>query len=319
MDDLQSEEKVYNFYYFVEDGLIKKIGVVEYSVFGNDMHKLNWLKSHAQDDLERAVAYPVSPFLYPNSTNVPYEDFVARQRVGKSIEFFEHIFVELNAPANPLYIASPVINGKVAYDIQLSHHEFPVSSTFGHEKANAGMIDDYLDKYYIDRKLNIPKLIDDEHFSAVKLLFNNQKYVSSIKVLMTCLDTIAYLEFGPKKNVFIQWLHTYARLDDIHITPEELWEFRNSVLHMSNLDSRKVVQGKVNRISFFISADKKKTFSDCDTKYFDFMSLISVISEAVGRWVSTYSISNEKVIEFVKRYDRIICDARLGSIPLTKS
>lgn len=49
---------------------------------------------------------------------------------------------------------------------------------------------------------------------------------------------------------FIRWLRDYADLAPLEITAEELWELRNGLLHMSNLNSSQVRSSSVRRISF---------------------------------------------------------------------
>lgn len=58
------------------------------------------------------------------------------------------------------------------------------------------------------------------------------------------LDTVAFIDKGDVKDNFCLWLDAYADLKPPGITAKELWEFRNGLLHMTNLHSRSVATGK---------------------------------------------------------------------------
>jgi hypothetical protein len=61
---------------------------------------------------------------------------------------------------------------------------------------------------------------------------------------MSFVDTVAYLEFDDIPKNFQQWLDKYAILSNIEVSSAELWKMRNSLLHMTNYNSRKVSKGK---------------------------------------------------------------------------
>lgn len=65
--------------------------------------------------------------------------------------------------------------------------------------------------------------------SSLKLTFNAGLYVSALKLLVSCIDSLAYIEYGDDRNStpFIKWLDTYADLTPLGITSTELWELRN--------------------------------------------------------------------------------------------
>jgi hypothetical protein len=92
------------------------------------------------------------------------------------------------------------------------------------------------------------------------------------------------------------------------VTPEELWELRNGVLHMTNLSSRQVTRKRVRRISIHIGSEGE-TDSD-GTYYFNFFALIQAFAAALQRWFASYNIEREKLAAFVERYDETISDSR---------
>ena len=116
---------------------------------------------------------------------------------------------------------------------RLKHHDIPQS---------------YLSAYMTPRGFDFPRLFNDDFFLAIRLTYNNKHYVSCTKLLVSFLDTVAYLAFGDAPKNFQQFLDKYADLSTIAVASEELWEFRNALLHMTNNESRKVNQGSVRRL-----------------------------------------------------------------------
>ncbi len=81
----------------------------------------------------------------------------------------------------------------------------------------------YLRLYQTDQGLNIPQLLNDDFFEAIKLLFNARMYVSSMKLLLSFLDTIAFLDCGASGGpAFQSWLGTYVDLAPTGATAQEL-------------------------------------------------------------------------------------------------
>ena len=172
---------------------------------------------------------------------------------------------------------------------------------------------DYLDKYVTSRGFDFPRLINDDLFQPVRILFNNEHYVSATKLLLIAIDSIGFVEFGDiKENTFTKWLKTYADLGSIGITAEELWEHRNSLLHMSNLDSRKVLSGKVRRLIAYVGElPSEVTLDKSESGYFELMKLIKIVAGACGNWLDSYKADRSKFQSFVERYDLIASDARM--------
>jgi len=103
----------------------------------------------------------------------------------------------------------------------MSREEYHARERMGQTLAN------YLFKYadYEAKAFNIPALINDDYFNAIRLLFNNQHFISCLKLLMSFVGTIAHVEFGdrpPRETpVFIDWLRTFADGELAEATPEE--------------------------------------------------------------------------------------------------
>lgn len=112
---------------------------------------------------------------------------------------------------------------------------------------------DYFGKYYNEDGVDFSALINDDFMQPVRILFQAKHYVSASKLPLVAIDSVGYVEYGDiKENTFTKWLNCYCELDKVDVTAEELWEQRNSLLHMSNLGSRKVLSGKTRRLMFYI-------------------------------------------------------------------
>ena len=67
---------------------------------------------------------------------------------------------------------------------------------------------DYVPKYLTDDGFDFARMLNDDFFQAIRLLFNHRYYVSAAKLLMTFIDTAGFVEFGDTgKNTFVKWLN----------------------------------------------------------------------------------------------------------------
>lgn len=170
---------------------------------------------------------------------------------------------------------------------------------------------DWLVDYHTDAGFDLPRLLNDDCFLAIKLLLNNQHCVSAMKLLMSALDTIAYLEFGDTPGSFQAWLNAYADLSFLGATADELWELRNSLLHMTNLDSRKVSAGKIRRLMFYFGhLPNGFPTEDARAKYMSIWKLIECVDEAFAKYCESFNNNAAKFEIFVARYDKIVSDKR---------
>jgi hypothetical protein len=101
-------------------------------------------------------------------------------------------------------------------------------------------------------------------------------------------------------------LNRFADLKRLDITAAQLWEMRNSLLHMSNLDSRKVLAGKEKRISFCVAPRGKVSKPTAEIHYFNLLDLMDVLWYAVASWIESLNQERDKFPVFIERYDRVI-------------
>lgn len=175
---------------------------------------------------------------------------------------------------------------------------------------------DYIGTYFTEDGFDFPRLINDDFFQPIRIMFQAGYFVSAAKLMMVATDSIGFVEFGDKDATFIKWLKRYAQLDPIGITAEELWEHRNGLLHMSNLRSRKVASGAVRALVAYVGQLPPGVELDhAKTGYYDLRALIKEFGDACNRWLKTYDDQREKIDPFVERYDLIASDARMLRVP----
>src|SRR5690606_13326983 len=109
----------------------------------------------------------------------------------------------------------------------------------------------------------------------------------------------------------------FCDFSQLNITEDELWEYRNSLLHMTNANSRKVAKELVKRLKFYVSGeDKPDILGDVQSNYFNIKSLMQVISDGIERWADSFNEDKDKITAFLERYDLIISDSRYNRIVL---
>lgn len=309
-------ERIFNCFIYTDGVFISQLGVTVHEIDGSDEEKIKFLRNSVYEDHRVANLANVRSCLIGTSDGrFKYSSYMALVRAGRSFEVFEEFFERYNASANPMCCITPIVNGEPRIDIAEGHEPFYVSSFEEHPKLGKGKMEDYLESYTTPDGFDMPRLLNDDYFNAIKLLFNSKYYVSCMKLIMSFVDTVSYLEFGDTPNSFVRWLETYAAIDRLGITEQQLWEHRNSVLHMSNLDSRKVLAGKEKRISFCIARSGYVPDPDLDTQYFNLKDLIDEVAQALSKWIHTFEDNSDKMLVFIERYDRVISDSRNAVSP----
>ena len=108
---------------------------------------------------------------------------------------------------------------------------------------------DHIKNYITGSDFDIPSMINDDFISAMRALWQSRHYHSSLKLLLCFIDTMAFVSTGRSSpNSFKHWLNKFVKLHDLGITADEIWEHRNSVLHLSTYESKKVQDGKVRKL-----------------------------------------------------------------------
>lgn len=175
---------------------------------------------------------------------------------------------------------------------------------------------DYFGRFFTDQGFDFGGLLNADFFQPVRILFQSQHYVSAAKLLVVAIDSISYIEYGDVPGAFTKWLDQYAEVPKLGITSEELWEHRNSLLHMSSLESRKVRSGSVRKLVAYVGEIPEEVkLEQSATGYYNLQKLILEFGVACGRWIATYDKDRSKIDSFVTRYDLIASDARMLWVP----
>ncbi|WP_205970932.1 hypothetical protein [Paraburkholderia sp. Tr-20389] len=311
---MKKHEAIFNVFTFFDAGELRAVGIKQYVRQGSDKKKMAFLRERATRDFSSARRVPLA-------RPMPREQYFAMERLGDTPHLFEPLFREVGAGATPLFCVTPIVDGVLTVDVSVPLGPLDTSK-LPDGVGEPGKMEDYLFKYINEEAgtFDMPGLIHDDYFKAIRLLFNNRHFISCLKLLMSFLDTIAYVEFGdrpPRETpVFIDWLRTFSGPTTAGATSEELWEFRNSLLHMSNLESRKVSAGKVARLTPYVGVQAYPPSDDPMVKYINTYGLIEAVAAAITRWVTSYNDQPEKMRTFVQRYDRVVSDDRQAFIPI---
>lgn len=300
-------EEIYNLFYFTSslNEKITHVGIVAHKLSGGDAEKIKYLKTHILSDLSQCDYFEVEPTSFGEAGFLTKSRFMALARVGNPIIIFELALHSKNASVNPLLIYTAVVDGQIKVDASVSIDKKIRRSDFeDYHVQGVKELPDYLDKYLVGDGFLIKDLLVDDHVKPMHLLFNNQHYLSSIKLLMSFIDTVGYIEFGDVNRAFPMWLDKYCELSLLEITSNEIYELRHSLLHMTSLNSRRVVQGKERRISYSVAPVGTPTRTHLGIVFFNYVDFIPIFENGLDKWLATYD--NGKVAIFIERYDQIV-------------
>jgi hypothetical protein len=296
-------ESIYNLFLIGDEAFVTHVGVQVHEFVGSDADKIASLRDSLIEDIVSAQRFALK-------TPRTWEEHRQAERGNREYELFEEVFKSVNASSNPLTLMTSIVNGIPRVEALRK-----LGGADG-EQIQLGNGDtlnriDWLSKYSKGLGIDLPMLFDDDYFKAIRLLHNAKHLVSAGKLLLSFIDTAAYLDMGDVRGNFAQWLSKYADLSEAGVSPEELWEYRNSLLHMTNINSRAVQQGRVAPLIMFTGGPRGlKRQGTHGEKYFNFRVLLEAVAEAVGKWIATYNTEPEKFAEFVERYDLVVSDSR---------
>jgi hypothetical protein len=104
-------EIILNIYLVITNGLVVEFRAIAYEMEGGDDNKINFLKSKAKDDFDKAYRFDA-----PVNTKgifMPYKKFSKLEKHGRQFELFEEIFSNFKVTQNPLICVTPVLDGKI--------------------------------------------------------------------------------------------------------------------------------------------------------------------------------------------------------------
>ena len=282
-------ERIVNIFVYVDREVIRSIGYTEYEMEGTYEDLTSYLQSRVEIDYAAATRidlgeeYPPAVFRYALRLDaLQYLIPVMGEIVGDSVYCITQILDDALGPNEPMH----------------DHEHNPVP--------------DYLRIYWTSKGFDFGQLLDDDFMDAIKLLWNHQKYISALKLLFIMIDTLGFVVLGPLRDAFTMWLDDYCELNSLGVSSAELWELRNSLLHMSNLASNKVERGAVTRLlPVFTSIQNDIPVEIGGFKNLHSSRLIGdVVPKGVLRWVQSMSGDSEKFMTFVERYDTVVSESR---------
>jgi len=104
-------EIILNIYLVINNNLVESFKAVSYEKEGSDDSKIEYLKSHAKEDFEKAVMFN-SP-IDKSGKFMNYNKFHKLEKRGMHFQLFEEIFQYYKVPENPLVCVTPVVDGEV--------------------------------------------------------------------------------------------------------------------------------------------------------------------------------------------------------------
>ncbi len=279
------------------------------------------LQRHANSDFADATRYPLPTHkmrvwlgLGPDA-DITFDMFSYLSRTGNGLRVFEELLQDVGAPAEPFVCVTSIVDGEPRTDL-LTHID-PLSvqgAMIASEFESTIHKTDFLANYLSDGRLAIDSLLEDDFLAAIKLLHRRKHYVSAVKLLVSFVDTLAFLEYGDTQGNFIKWVKTYADIESVGVTPSELWEFRNAVLHMTTPHSRKVLDGKHPALCFYSDSKQRRAIADevKGEKIFSFEALYESILGGIDSWTTTYSGDLQKQIQFTENTGHFFGNFRAG-------
>jgi hypothetical protein len=312
-------ETIFNIFTICNDEVIEHIGFKAHELEGTDEEKIEFLKKNVQSDSIdfKYIKIPGSFKLTKDGNDIigaiTVESYNTLNHNGTISILFEPIFQVYDVSQSPLFVVTFIVNGEIkieGFDKLNSNPTVPFT-----QSLNERIPIDYINHYLTDEGFEMDRLLEDDFLKATKILFQNDCYVSALKLLLSALDTISFLEYGDVAGNFKKWIDEYCEIDKANITSEELWEFRNSLLHMTNALSRKVKKKIVRELSFYVSnSDIEERKSDGETKFFNLKTLITITTDGLEKWGLSYNENRDKFSVFIERYDQVISDSRYGKL-----
>jgi len=116
-------ERIFNLFLEIKDHMIYELGAACHELDGSDEVKLSFLQRQVQSDSQNAKRYPI-PERYQiidqatkhRTSALNYDTYILLSEAGKHLEVFEDIFEDLHAPADPLVVITPIVDGSPRVD-----------------------------------------------------------------------------------------------------------------------------------------------------------------------------------------------------------
>jgi len=104
-------ETILNIYLVINDGQVVEFRVVAYQMEGGDDRKIEFLKSKAREDFEKAYKFDAP--IDKKGKFMTYNRFYKFEKRGMHYQLFEDIFASFKVAENPLICVTPVVDGEI--------------------------------------------------------------------------------------------------------------------------------------------------------------------------------------------------------------
>jgi hypothetical protein len=104
-------ETILNIYLVINNGQVVEFRAVSYEMEGGDDRKIEFLKSKAREDFEKAYKFEAPTD--KQGKYMSYNRFHKFEKRGMHFQLFEEIFSKFNVPENPLVCVTPVVDGEI--------------------------------------------------------------------------------------------------------------------------------------------------------------------------------------------------------------
>src|SRR5690554_5333724 len=303
---MSKKEKIFNIFPIVKDKKFSSFGYKTHLIDGTDNAKIDFLKDNLEKDIKDLKflsipdSFTVSKGKDAKTKGISLLNYNNLLLNGKVTVLFEEMFRVEDATKEPLFVSTLLEGSRIRFDESVQVN--PIQENISNMSILEEIPEDYLSTYLTKDGFDFSSLLNDDFLKAPQLLFQNGFYVSSIKLILSAIDSFAFLEYGDSKNIFKNWIDTYCNIKDVGINSDELWEYRNSLLHMTNNKSRKVNKNQVAPLSFYVANDKSfiPTAGD-NLKYFNLLNFIEIIAKGLEAWINTFNLDRNKIETFLKR------------------
>ena len=104
-------ETILNIYLVINDGLVVEFRAIGYEQEGGDDRKIEFLKSHAKEDFEKAYKFDAPKD--KKGKFMTYNRFHKFEKRGMHFQLFEEIFSNFDVAENPLIWVTPVVDEEI--------------------------------------------------------------------------------------------------------------------------------------------------------------------------------------------------------------
>jgi hypothetical protein len=104
-------ETILNIFLVINNGFVEEFRAIGYEMEGGDDRKIEFLKSRAKEDFEKAYKFDAPTD--KKGKFMSYNRFHKFEKRGMHFQLFEEIFSNFDVAENPLICVTPVVDGEI--------------------------------------------------------------------------------------------------------------------------------------------------------------------------------------------------------------